>query len=296
MHRRSFLQLMSVAALAASPLLHAQPQARRVAPLDWQLAEIMLGLGVSPLAIPSLDMYRARVPQPPLPAGVLDLGASWEPSLELLARLKPDLILLSPVQQMAQAQYAAIAPVRVLDVPTTLAPIPRGLAAISEVGEWLHCQPEAQALVASLGARLDAARTRILGQQHRPIYLADIDQGGSHVRLWGHNSLLGDALARVGLVNAWDGELGPAGFALVPLEQLVERPEARMLYLNFGKASQRSLKTLSASTLWNVLPFVREGRLSAIPPTYVFGGTQTAARFAELLVEHLPADPEYAHG
>lgn len=296
MHRRSFLQLMSVAALAASPLLHAQPQALRVAPLDWQLAEIMLGLGVSPLAIPSLDMYRARVPQPPLPAGVLDLGASWEPSLELLARLKPDLILLSPVQQMAQAQYAAIAPVRVLDVPTSLTPIPRGLAAIAEVGEWLQCQPQAQALVASLTLRLDDARARILSQQHRPLYLADIDQGGSHVRLWGHNSLLGDTLAQVGLVNAWDGELGPAGFALVPLEKLVERPEARMIYLNFGKASQRSLKTLSASTLWNVLPFVREGRLSAIPPTYVFGGTQTAARFAELLVEHLPADPEYAHG
>jgi iron complex transport system substrate-binding protein len=41
--------------------------------------------------------YRAWVGEPQLPAGVIDIGLRAQPNRELLAELKPDLILISPL-------------------------------------------------------------------------------------------------------------------------------------------------------------------------------------------------------
>jgi iron complex transport system substrate-binding protein len=69
---------------------------RRIATVDWTIAETLLALG-SPRWRWGMWPYRAWVGEPQLPAGVIDIGLRAQPNRELLAELKPDLILISPL-------------------------------------------------------------------------------------------------------------------------------------------------------------------------------------------------------
>ncbi len=65
----------------------------RIVCLEWTAAELVLTLGIVPVALADVAGYREWVAAPALPASVLDLGSRGEPNKELVARLKPDLIV-----------------------------------------------------------------------------------------------------------------------------------------------------------------------------------------------------------
>lgn len=75
-YRRRLLQAMAVMpwwysrAAAAAPIADAA----RVIALEWRPAELLLALGVTPLAIADAPKYRSWVAQPALPPSVLDVG------------------------------------------------------------------------------------------------------------------------------------------------------------------------------------------------------------------------------
>src|SRR5579864_7976121 len=92
--RRRFLTRL--ACLPLVPRLAAGGTGLRVAALDWALAETMIVLGHAPIAIVAAGDWPRFVVEPALPAGIADLGLQPEINFELLAWLKPDLILTSP--------------------------------------------------------------------------------------------------------------------------------------------------------------------------------------------------------
>ncbi|HEY9348369.1 MAG TPA: ABC transporter substrate-binding protein, partial [Inquilinus sp.] len=65
----------------------------RLACLEWTSAEMLLSLGVAPMAVCDPKGYRDWVVAPELPAGTIDLGSRGEPNRELLLALQPHLIL-----------------------------------------------------------------------------------------------------------------------------------------------------------------------------------------------------------
>ncbi|MBN3811090.1 iron-siderophore ABC transporter substrate-binding protein, partial [Paraburkholderia sp. Ac-20347] len=69
---------------------------KRVVVMDFGLTEMLLTLGVTPLATSVPDWYRRTNVAPPLPAGVIDIGLLYQPNFELLEQLRPDLLLLTP--------------------------------------------------------------------------------------------------------------------------------------------------------------------------------------------------------
>jgi len=83
----------------------------RIATVDWTIAETLLALGVTPMAVGDVAPYRAWVGEPQLPAGVIDIGLRAQPNRELLAELKPDLILISPLAAPLAPTLSRIAPV-----------------------------------------------------------------------------------------------------------------------------------------------------------------------------------------
>ena len=83
----------------------------RIATVDWTIAETLLALGVTPLAMGDVNSYRAWVGEPRLPAEVIDIGLRAQPNRELLAELKPDLILISPLAAPLAPTLSRIAPV-----------------------------------------------------------------------------------------------------------------------------------------------------------------------------------------
>ena len=76
-------------ALALSPLLGSlpgraadvPPDIARVAALEWLPIELLLALGVTPLAVADVHNYNLWVAEPKLPAAVVDVGQRTEPIL-----------------------------------------------------------------------------------------------------------------------------------------------------------------------------------------------------------------------
>lgn len=70
-------------------------EASGVVSMDLLITELMLTLGVAPLATPNVALYRRLVADPVLPEEVRDLGPLAQPNLDYLRRLAPRRILLA---------------------------------------------------------------------------------------------------------------------------------------------------------------------------------------------------------
>jgi ABC-type Fe3+-hydroxamate transport system substrate-binding protein len=263
----------------------AQAALPRVVVFDWGLAETLLALGVSPVALSEAGGYREWVVEPVLPPQVADAGLRIEPNFELIAAMRPDLILVTPELEPLRSLMERIARTE------TLAIYQQGGNA------WDHARNAATAMAKLLGrevlgenllrqvdATITTAKARLGDTGRRPIYLVNfIDR--RHVRIYGQNSIFQAVLDRLGLVNAYTGWTSFWGFVTLGIEHLAANPEAQLIYLE--PLSDEIRDTLKAGPLWSALPFVRDGRVSALPPVWSFGGVASGERLARLLGEKL---------
>ena len=284
-----------ICCLLAPLLLQAKPATTeqgvqsipRIATVDWTVAETLLALGVTPLAMGDVDSYRAWVGEPRLPAEVVDIGLRMQPNRELLAELKPDLILISPLMASLEPTLSRIAPVLSIalyepdtDLWQRLHEATLTIAAL--VGKSAEAEHQLAALdrdLAQLKAQLPADLPPLLLVQF-------IDE--RHVRVFGRHSLFEAVMGRLGLRNAWQGETNAWGFSVVSLEQFLTLPEARLVVVDpipVG-VSER----LQEPGLWQHLPLVKQGKVLHLPAVWSFGGLLAARRFAELLSEALQED------
>ncbi len=283
--RGLFLVGLAAALPRGRPTRAAVP--RRLAVLDWGLAQTCLALGLVPAGVPAPRWYDRTAIEPPMPAAVPDLGLLFTPNFELLQELAPDAILIPPALGLLHPQLSHIAP-----VITGALWQPGGDAyALAQSGtlrlaETLGLQAEAAALVARTEAALAEARAIVAGD--RPCYLATL-LDARNVNLYGAASLADAVLRRLGRRNAWAGAATTrAEFATLGLAALAGEPTARLLHLDSGAGSP--MAAVRHSSLWQALPLVREGRVTSLPPVLGSGGLPSAARLARLLAETLTHD------
>lgn len=284
--RRGFLAgAMSCALLAPQPL-HAAGVPVRIVSLDYGLAETLLAMGVTPIAIAEADEWPTWVVDPPLPAGVINLGAALEANIELLHALRPDLILSSPYLARIRPMLERIARTETfaINTPDAGTPYERSIAATRRLGGMLAREAEAEALIVAGEARMAATREKLAPQAGEPLLVVNF-MDTRHVRVYGAKSLFDDVIERCGLANAWRGETNYWGFATVGIEQLADADGARLVYLE--PIAPDVLAALARSPLWNSLPFVRAGRVHRMPAALMFGMLPSAMRFARLLDETL---------
>ena len=67
--------------------------AKRVVALEWDALENLVALGVKPVGAADLRGFRQYVAVA-LPGGITDVGMRQEPSIERIAKLRPDLIIV----------------------------------------------------------------------------------------------------------------------------------------------------------------------------------------------------------
>lgn len=274
-------------AAAGLPQADAAKSVPRIATVDWTVAETLLALGVTPLAMGDVESYRAWVGEPRLPAEVVDIGLRMQPNRELLAELKPDLILISPLMASLEPTLSQIAPVQSI--------------ALYEPGTdlWQRLHEATLTIAALVGktaeaerqlAALDRDLTRMKGQLPAdlpPLLLVQfIDE--RHVRVFGRHSLFEAVMQRLGLRNAWQGETNAWGFAVVSLEQFLALPEAKLVVVDPIPVGVR--ERLQEPGLWQHLPLVKQGKVMHLPAVWSFGGLLAARRFADLLSEALQGD------
>ncbi|UAW98437.1 ABC transporter substrate-binding protein [Halopseudomonas nanhaiensis] len=284
MRRRAFL--LGCLLIASLTVARAEPLvASRVAVIDWGLAETLLGLGMTPLAVAELDNYRRWVAIPEMPAGVQDLGLRTEPNLELLAQLRPDLILITPQFEAARPKLERIAPVVSLSIYRPNGdPYANAQQVTREIAALTALEPNAEALIASVDAQLDALREALADQTIPPLFVASL-MDDRHARVFGRQSLFHAVMQRAGLTNAWSGSDNFWGFAQTGIEQLADPAEAGLILLQ--PLPLNAERSLASSALWQNLPLVRAERVYRFPPTWQFGGLVSASRFASLLDEAL---------
>lgn len=263
---------------------------RRVAVLDWSLAETMLALGAVPLAVGEARSYRTWVADPVLPADVVDLGLLTEPNLELLAQLAPDLILLGNGQEASIGPVLErIAPVRSLSIYTGEArPLARARAVALELARLLGREAAGDALVAQAEQTMTAARARLApAQRARPLLLF-VFADDRHGWVADGNGLIQNVMSELGLTNAWSGTASFWGFSVVGIDALASAPEAGIVHADFGLTDPA---LALRSPIWRALPAVRAGRTAAIPRFWYFGGLPTAMRLADQLAGSVATMP-----
>jgi len=275
--RRAFL-LAAAATLAAPP---ARAAAARVATLDWALLETLLAMDIAPVAAAELVLFRQVAVEPPVPAGVVDLGLRGMPNFEALRRAEPDLIFNSAYYVASEPKLRLVAPVETISI---YARGGRPFARAEEAAERLAAatgRPQAAAaLIAETRDALARGREALSGWGARPLLVINLGDA-RHFRVFGPDSMFGEVLARLGLANAWTQGTSYAASAPVGLEALARFADAALVILPPVPPDARRI--LPQSAVWQALPNVRDNRVFVLESMNPFGGLPTASRFARLL-------------
>ncbi|HGY1010915.1 TPA: ABC transporter substrate-binding protein [Aeromonas salmonicida] len=262
-------------------------QVPRIATVDWTIAETLLALGVTPLAVGDVSAYRAWVGEPLLPAEVVDIGLRAQPNRELLAELKPDRILISPLAAPLAPTLSRIAPVQSIALYDPQTDLWQRLhEATLTIAALVNKTAEANVLLTDLNRDLEQMKQTLPAELPPLLVVQFIDE--RHVRVFGRHSLFEAVMQRLGLRNAWQGETNAWGFSVASLEQFLSIPEARLVVVDpipVG-VSER----LQEHGLWQHLPLVQQAPVLHLPAVWSFGGVLAARRFATLLSEALQQD------
>lgn len=275
----------SAATDTARPSEHTQVP--RIATVDWTIAETLLALGVTPLAVGDVSAYRAWVGEPLLPADVVDIGLRAQPNRELLAELKPDRILISPLAAPLAPTLSRIAPVQSIALYDPQTDLWQRLhEATLTIAALVNKTAEANELLTDLNRDLEQMKQTLPAELPPLLVVQFIDE--RHVRVFGRHSLFEAVMQRLGLLNAWQGETNAWGFSVASIEQFMALPAARLVVVDpipVG-VSER----LQEPGLWQHLPLVQQAPVLHLPAVWSFGGVLAARRFATLLSEALQKD------
>lgn len=282
--RRTVLGALAAAALP-SPLLAREARASRAACLEWTSAEMLLSLGVAPVAVADTAGYRDWAVAPALAPGTIDLGSRGEPSLERIAALAPDLIVTAEGYGLDEARLARFAPLFVLDLYTgSGTPVADAERELRRLAARVGQRGRAERFAAAFHAEIAALRSRLAGQALPKVAVISLFDD-RHVRIYGRGGLFQDVMDRLGVGNAWTGATSAWGFSTVGLADLVTLDDCLVLSLQPVPVNVEN--RIRQSTLWASLPNVREGRVIDVPAVWPFGGLAAAARFARFLHREL---------
>ncbi|RVD17504.1 MAG: iron-siderophore ABC transporter substrate-binding protein [Mesorhizobium sp.] len=273
-------QVLALAAAALLPPVAARAATPRVAAIDWGMLETLLALGIEPVAATELIQFRKIAVEPAVPQSVADLGLRGAPNYELLRIVAPDVIVISNFYEYQRPMLERIAPVFAQTVyEAGVPPYVLAEAATLALGEKLGRQAEAERYADETADEIARLRGTLPRASGRPVFVISLGDS-RHFRAFGRDSMFGDVLTLLGLVNAWTDETSYSAAAPVGLEALARVPEASILIVSPLPADVgRSLPT---NALWNALPAVRQNRVAVLEPVNHFGCLPSARRFARL--------------
>ena len=243
-------------ALALSPLLgslpgraaDAPPDIARVAALEWLPIELLLALGVTPLAVADVHNYNLWVAEPKLPATVVDVGQRTEPNLELLQQLQPSLVLLSQGYGPTPQKIQPIAPTMSFGFNDGSGkPLTVARQSLLALGQRLGIESRAVQHLAQFDRFMQDARQRLQSYTRQPLLLFSLIDT-RHALIIGQKSLFQEAMDQLGIRNAWQEETNFWGTAVVGIERLATVRNARVIYLDHG--NQAMMDKVSATPLW----------------------------------------------
>ena len=282
-----------LAAMALSPLLWQQTlraetvDTHRIVALEWLPLELMMTLGVVPMAAAELFNYRDWVGGLELPASVIDVGLRTEPNLELLTQLKPSLILYSSGYGPSPERLSRIAPSQGFAFNSGDGkPLSSARRSIMQLAQRIDKVPQAQAHLAMFDRFMADMRVRLAPRVSKPLLLMSLIDA-RHAIVFGQGSLFLEALQQLGLQSAWQGETNFWGSAVIGIERLAAVHDAEAICFSHG--DDALMAQIGATELWQSLPFVRQQRFRRVPTVWFYGATLSVMEFCRTLDRALEA-------
>lgn len=283
-------------AMALSPLLFSlpasasiKPDITRVVALEWLPVELLIALGVIPLAVADIYNYNLWVKEPRLSDSVIDIGQRTEPNLELLQQLQPSLMLLSNGYGPSAQKLHPIGPTMAFGFNDGRGkPLTVAKESLQQLADKLGLEARAAEHLQQLDTFLQQAHRRLQGYRQQPLLLFSL-LDPRHVLIIGQGSLFQEVMDQMGIENAWQNETNFWGTSVVGIERLATVKNARAIYLDHG--NQAMFNNVSASPLWQALPFIRQGQLRQVPAVWFYGATLSAMRFCRLLLQAEETQP-----
>ncbi|WP_369600213.1 iron-siderophore ABC transporter substrate-binding protein [Hahella sp. SMD15-11] len=259
----------------------------RVAALSWTATEMLLSLGITPVAVASQNGYRIwQSNTPPLPEGVAEIGYRDRPSLEALASARPAAIVGYPWRHGPARQWLErIAPLVLLpqysrDEPDMdyLDQMRRNFIRLGVLtGREALARQQLQAMNDVLARCARVIRKH--GLQGSPVLFGKPVGMGLGIRIYGTDSMPSGVLMRLGLQVPPIRTLPGRDFSHYSGSRLLQLPAAKLLL----SAKDTVLRTsTTADPIWRLLEARKERRVYWLPALWSYGGPVSVVRMAEL--------------
>ncbi|MCL4238668.1 MAG: ABC transporter substrate-binding protein [Anaerolineae bacterium] len=230
--------------------LEAPPQ--RVVGMSASISEMLFAIGVSPVGVTSGMDY------PPEAAALPDIGTGYQPNLEALAALEPDLIIGNAQLNMnILDKLEAIAPT-IMIMTMTASDVPQNVRLL---GQATWHDTEAEYLARAYDGYLALADK--IGASHEGPSIVFI-VGTLDVPNYGKSATyFGDMAKRLGAVNIADSEAdaGPfPGYAQLSLEAIVDADPDFVFTVTRGSPTPMP-ETMASDPLWSSLSAFQNARV-----------------------------------
>ncbi|ARV74171.1 iron-siderophore ABC transporter substrate-binding protein [Vibrio campbellii] len=264
--------------------IKAQPV--RVAALNWDIAEQVIELGVTPVAVPDIAGYSDWVVQPAIPEGVADIGTRTEPNFSALKKLNPDVILIASPQKDLQERLSEIAPV--FYYQTYSEQHSNAAAAIEnfkKIAQLLGKEEQANNKLAAMDARIAVLKAELAKAYpgDKPKVTSFRFASTTSVYIYGDNSIPQYALEQLGFENAMDLPASQWGISQKRMTELKKVKNGIALYFEPFPYQDK----LNQSPIWKSMPFVRNGQFSPVEASWSYGGAMSILYNAEAMAQSL---------
>ena len=209
------------------------------------------------------------------------MSASAPNNLELLQQLQPSLVLLSQGYGPTPRKIQPIAPTMSFGFNDGSGkPLTVARQSLMALGQRLGIEGRAVNHLAQFDRFMQDARQRL--QSPATVAAVFTDRYAPCVDHRPEKPVSGGD-GSVGIRNAWQEQTDFWGTAVVGIERLAAVRNARVIYLDHG--NQAMMDKVSATPLWQSLPFVRQNQLRQLPAVWFYGATLSTMRFCRLLAQ-----------
>lgn len=227
------LIIIIIALFSAWAKTETPPDLRRIVALEWLPAELLLALGVTPLGVAEIPNYQLWVAEPRLPESVIDVGFRTEPNMELLAQLRPSLIVYSAGYGPSVEKMSRIAPTMGFTFNNDAGrPLTMAKASLRQLAQTLAIPEAAEQHLQTFSDFMQQAKVQLQPYTRRPLLLFSFIDS-THVLIIAKNSLFQEVMDELG-IGAWREETSFWGRVVVGVERLADIQDANALCFGHG--------------------------------------------------------------
>ena len=268
----------------------ANAAAKRVVAIEWDTVENLHMLGMAPVGAADMKGYDTWVAAP-RPRGMKDIGSRQSPSLERIAALRPDLIVVPDYRSTKNlSQLKKIAPVLVTHpYPASGSQFAAMVSDFRRLANAVGRRDRGERVLQDLSNTLGRSRNALRRGRRAGAAVAIATPGGTTsapaIRMFTPNSQTAAVVRRLGLRDGWSGS-ARYGFATIGLEGL-SRVRGWLAFV-YPPQYARQVAGITRQSAYKRLPVVKAKRVRTLGgTTWLFGGPRSTMLFAERLTAAL---------